>query len=58
VQFVPYLRDMELVLRRVWDRASGGFGSARWDFPLPKVSIFIGLSCHQKGYAFGMVVES
>ena len=42
----------------VWDWTSGGFGSARWDFPSPKVSSFTGLSCHQKGYGLGKVVES
>jgi hypothetical protein len=32
--------------------------SAHWDFPSFKVSSFTGLSCHQKGYGLGKVVES
>jgi hypothetical protein len=29
-----------------------------WDFASPKGSSFTGLSCHQKGYCLGKVVES
>jgi hypothetical protein len=50
---------MELVLRWVFrEWTSGGFGSARWDFASPKVSSFTGLSCHQKGYGLGKLVDS
>ena len=59
VQFLQYLQEHGIGLEvGVWDWTSGGFGSARWDFPSPKVSSFTGLSCHQKGYGLGKVVES
>jgi hypothetical protein len=58
-QFLQYLQEHGIGLEvGVWDWTSGGFGSARWDFPSPKVSSFTGLSCHQKGYGLGKVVES
>ena len=59
MQFIQYLQEHGTGLEvRVWDWTSGGFGSARWDFPSPKVSSFPGLSCHQNGYGLGKVVES
>ena len=59
VQFLQYLQEYGIGLEvGVWDWTSGGFGSARWDCPSPKVSSFTGLSCHQKGYGLGKVVES
>jgi hypothetical protein len=59
VQFIQYLQEYGIGLEvGVWDWTSGGFGSARWDFPSPKVSSFTGLSCHQKGCGLGKVVES
>ena len=59
VQFIQYLQEHGIGLEvGVWDWTSGGFDSARWDFPSPKISSFTGLSCHQKGYGLGKVVES
>jgi len=59
VQFVQYLQEHGIGLELgVWEWTSGGFGSARRDFPSPKVSSFTGLSCHQKGYGLGKVVDS
>jgi hypothetical protein len=59
VQFIQYLQEHGIGLEvGVWDWTEGGFGSACWDFPSPKVSSFTGLSCHQKGYGLGKVVES
>ena len=59
VQFLQYLQEHGIGLEvGVWDWTSGGFGSARWDFPSPKDNSFTGLSCHQKGYGLGKVVES
>ena len=58
VQFLHYLQEHGIGLEvGVWEWTSGGFGSARWDSSL-KVSSFTGLSCHQKGYGLGKVVES
>ena len=59
VQFIQYLQEHGIGLEvGVWDWTSGGFGSARWDFPSPKGSSFTGLSCHQKDCGLGKVVES
>ena len=59
VQFLHYLQEHGIGLEvGVWDWTSGGFGSAHWDFPSLKVSSFTGLSCHQKSYGLGKVVES
>jgi hypothetical protein len=58
VQFLQYLQEDGIGLEvGVWDWTSGGFGSARWDFPFPEVSGFTGLSCHQKGYGLGKVAS-
>ena len=59
VQFLQYLQEHGIGLEvGVWEWTSGGFGSARWDFPSLTVSSFTGVSCHQKGYGLGKVVES
>jgi hypothetical protein len=59
VQFLHYLQEHGIGLEvGVWEWTSGGFGSAHWDFPSLKVSSFTGLSCHQKSYGLGKVVES
>ena len=59
MQFLQYLQEHGIGLEvGVWEWTSGGFGSARRDFPSPKVYSFTGLSCHQKGYGLGKVVES
>jgi hypothetical protein len=59
VQFLQYLQEHGIGLDvGVWEWTSGGFGSARRDLPSPKVSCFTGLSCHQKGYGLGKVVDS
>jgi hypothetical protein len=58
VQFLQYLEHGIGLEVGVWNWTSGGFGRARWDFPSPKGSSFTGLSCHQKGYGLGKVVES
>jgi hypothetical protein len=59
VQFLQYLQEHGIGLEvGVWEWTSGGSGSARRDFPSPKVSSLIGLSCHQKGYGLGKVVDS
>ena len=59
VKFIQYLEQHGIGLEvGVWDWTSGGFGSARWDFPSPKTSKFAGLSCHQRGYGLGTVIET
>ena len=59
VEFLQYLNEHGIGLEvGVWDWTSGGFGSARWDFPNPKPSSFAGLQCHQKGYGLGKVIDS
>jgi endoglucanase len=59
VQFIQYLQDHRIGLEvGVWDWASGGFGSARYGFPPGSFSSFAGLTCHQKGFGLGNVVET
>ena len=59
VRFLQYLQEHGIGLEiGVWDWASGGFGSVRWDFPAPKISTFVGRSCHQMGYGSGRTVQS
>ena len=59
VQFLRYLQDHHVGLEAgAWDWASGGFGSARWNFPRSSESTFMGLVCHQNGYGDGAVVRS
>ena len=59
MQFLQYLQEYGIGLEvGVREGTSGGFGSSRWDFPSPKVSSFTDLSCQQKGYGLGKVVES
>jgi hypothetical protein len=59
MQFIQYLQEHGIGIEAgVWDSTSGRFSSARWDFLSPKVFSFTGLSCHQKGYGLGRVVES
>ncbi len=59
VKFLQYLQQHRIGLEAgTWDWAPGGFGSARWDFPTPRVSTFSGLKCHQDGYGFGSMIDS
>jgi endoglucanase len=59
VGFIQYLQQRGIGLEAdAWDWAPVGFGSARWDFPNGKFSSFAGLSCHQKGYGLGKVLET
>lgn len=59
VGFLQYLQARHIGLEvGVWDWTSGGFGSARWDFPHGRFSSFSGKQCHEAGYGIGETIHS